>query len=257
MGIPWDPPLGMRPPVGPDHGIGAAPSNLLGVLEEARSLGFLGAWDLQEQMAHALGFAHAIEEALADLPGGHCEFGRSAGQSRWMDMGSGGGLPGLVLARRWDGSSAVLLDSAERRTTFLSRAVGQLGWEERVQVVRARAEDAGRLPDLRGGFDVVVARSFGSPPVTAECAAPFLRPGGLLVVSEPPSSGAASGRGTSPPSAARWPREGLATLGMEPLIAVRSSFGYQVVRQVGTCPQRFPRRAGVATKRPLYRVAEG
>jgi 16S rRNA (guanine527-N7)-methyltransferase len=230
------------------------PSILLEVLEEARSLGFLGATDLQEQIAHALGFADAIEEALADLPGGPREFGRTAGQSHWMDMGSGGGLPGLVLAQRWDGSSAVLLDSAERRTTFLSGAVGQLGWEQRVQVVRARAEDAGRLPDLRGGLDVVTARSFGSPPVTAECAAPFLRPGGLLVVSEPPPSGAGSGRGTTQPSAARWPREGLEMLGMEALITVRSSFGYQVVRQVQTCPERFPRRAGVATKRPLYRV---
>ena len=227
------------------------PPVLLEVLEEARSLGFLGATDLQEQIAHALGFADAVEKSGAAMPGR--ESSPIAGQGRWMDMGSGGGLPGLVLAQRWGGSLAVFLDSAERRTTFLSGAVGQLGWEHHVQVVRARAEDAGRRPDLRGAFDIVVARSFGSPPVTAECAAPFLRPGGLLVVSEPPSSGPAP----TQVLAARWPREGLAMLGMEPLITVRSSFGYQVVRQVEPCPERFPRRAGMAAKRPVYRVTEG
>jgi len=111
-------------------------------------------------------------------------------------------------------------------------------------VVRARAEDAGRIPHLRGSFDAVVARSFGSPPVTAECAAPFLHPGGLLVVSEPPRAD----------PEARWPRDGLATLGLEPLRTARTGFGYQVLRQNDPCPDRFPRRAGVAAKRPLYRV---
>ena len=65
---------------------------------------------------------------------------------------------------------------------------------------------------------MVWARSFGSPPVTAECAAPFLEVGGLLVVSEPlrpPVSGPSS---SQVPAADRWPADGLAPLGQEPLV---------------------------------------
>jgi 16S rRNA (guanine527-N7)-methyltransferase len=216
---------------------------LLDILERARTLGFLGPTDLEEQVAHALGFARALEDARALEETGA---GEPAGAipGRWMDLGSGGGLPGLVLAQHWPGTSGVLLDSAERRTTFLADAVGELGWGDRVVVVRARAEDAGRIPHLRGSFDAVVARSFGSPPVTAEGAAPFLRLGGRLVVSEPPAGD----------PAARWPRKDLAILGLEPLETARIGFGYQVLRQSEPCPGRFPRRAGVASKRPLYRV---
>jgi 16S rRNA (guanine527-N7)-methyltransferase len=171
-----------------------------------------------------------------------------------MDLGSGGGLPGLVLAQYWPESAAVLLDASERRTTFLSEAVHELGWDGRVEVVRARAEDAGRNPNLRAGIDVVWARSFGSPPVTAECAAPFLQVGGLLVVSEPPTRDLGPGPGTVDPTRVRWLAPGLAVLGMVPVLTVRESFGYQVVEQVELCPERFPRRSGVAAKRPLYRV---
>jgi 16S rRNA (guanine527-N7)-methyltransferase len=215
------------------------PRALLEVLEHARSLDLLGPMALDEQVDHALGFAHALEQARAGdpIPG------------RWLDLGSGGGLPGLVLAQHWPATPAVLLDANERRTTFLSEAVLELGWAGRVEIVRARAEEAGSMgSDLRVGFDVVWARSFGSPPVTAECAAPFLKPGGLLVVSEPPTPGQ---------TAARWPREGLAQIGQEPMTTVRGRFGYQVILQVSACPERFPRRSGVATKRPLYRVSEG
>ncbi len=212
--------------------------------------------DLEAQIAHALGFAHAFETVCA---GQRADEGHDSpgGPRRWMDLGSGGGLPGLVLARYWPRSQAVLLDSAQRKTAFLSHAVRRLGWEDRVQVVRARAEDAGRVPDLRGGFEAVWARAFGSPPVTAECAAPFLSPGGLLVVSEPPLAEPGSVPQAVDPASARWPREGLAELGLEPTLTLRTRFGYQVLQQVTRCPERFPRRAGVAAKRPLYRVVEG
>jgi 16S rRNA (guanine527-N7)-methyltransferase len=223
------------------------------VLEEARALDLLGTMDLESQIAHSLGFARAFEQAgPARHPGGN-----EASPRRWLDLGSGGGLPGLVVAHYWPTWRAVLLDSSERRTTFLAEAVHALCWEDRVEVVRARAEDAGRDPELRGGFEAVWARSFGSPPVTAECAAPFLRQGGLLVVSEPPPADPGSTRGLADRSAARWPSEALAELGLAPLVAVRGRFGYQVLEQVEPCPERFPRRAGVAAKRPLYRVPEG
>jgi 16S rRNA (guanine527-N7)-methyltransferase len=223
------------------------------VLEQSRALDLVGTMDLESQVAHSLGFAHAFEEAgpARRSPSGEDPPGQ------WMDLGSGGGLPGLVVAHYWPRSAAVLLDSSERRTGFLAEAVHALHWEDRVEVVRARAEDAGRDPLLRGGFEAVWARSFGSPPVTAECAAPFLRQGGLLVVSEPPPADPGSTREARDLAADRWPSEALAELGLAPLVTVRGRFGYQVLEQVEACPERFPRRAGVAAKRPLYRVPEG
>lgn len=210
---------------------------LFETLERSRDLGFLGPGPLGTQVAHARGFAEAVG---AHLPGGP--------PARVLDLGSGGGLPGLVLADGWPSSTLVLLDAAERRTAFLAAAVELLGWSERVSVVRERAEVAGRADGLRGGLDVVVARSFGPPAVTAECGAPFLRPGGLLVVSEPPEVEIPGVRADL-----RWPVEGLALVGLEPLGEWQGRFRYQVIRQSGPCPDRYPRRVGIPAKRPLYR----
>jgi len=213
----------------------------MAVLEEARIRRLLGPMPLVEQVTHARGFSQVAGRA----------------PHRWMDLGSGGGIPGLVLAWLWPTSAAVLLDSAARRVQFLVEAVGTLGWEERVSVVQARAEDAGRDPSLRGSFDLVVARSFGAPAVTAECAAPLLCVGGRLVVSEPPDEDRVEPspvtRDSSVGRLLRWPPEPLAQLGLEPVELVRHRFGYEVLRQIGLCPERFPRRAGMAAKRPLYR----
>jgi 16S rRNA (guanine527-N7)-methyltransferase len=132
----------------------------------------------------------------------------------------------------------------------LEAAVLALGWAERVQVVRGRAEDVGRLPIWRASQQAVVARSFGVPAVVAECASPLLRAGGYLVVSEPPAPQARSGVEIGHPD--RWPAEALAELGLRPVHFHQADFGYQVLAQVGECPDRFPRRTGVPAKRPLF-----
>jgi 16S rRNA (guanine527-N7)-methyltransferase len=135
----------------------------------------------------------------------------------------------------------VLLDAGRRRTDFLTDAVAELGLAERVAVRRARAETAGRDPACRGQFDLVVARGFGSPAVTAECAAPLLRTDGLVVVSEPPEAGD------------RWPNDGLTLLGLEPVGRFGlPDAGVQVLRQTRPCPERYPRRVGIPAKRPLW-----
>lgn len=190
------------------------------VLEEARALGFLGPGPVEPHVRHAQGFAAAFEQP----PG------------RFVDLGSGGGVPGLVLAELWPQAMAVLLDSMERRTQFLAQAVADLGLGDRVQVVRDRAESYGR--EHRGQFDAVVARGFAPPPVTAECAAPLLRIGGLLVVSEPPEE------------ASRW--GGADVFGLDALSPLEGEFRYQVLRQARECPPQYPRRVGVPAKRPLW-----
>jgi 16S rRNA (guanine527-N7)-methyltransferase len=228
------------------------PPTLVAALRQARAWGFLGDGPLDVHLAHAHGFADASESVDA---GGIDPLSPPAvGESQagtWLDLGSGGGIPGLVLANRWPHREAVLLDSSERRARFLAQTVENLGWADRVRVVTARAELAGRDPALRGAFSLVVARSFGPPPVTAECGAPFLRREGLLIVSEPPILPSAYGDDD-----ARWPVDGLAALGLERHSLWRGKFGYRVLRQSRECPERFPRRVGVPAKRPLYRTAE-
>jgi 16S rRNA (guanine527-N7)-methyltransferase len=228
--------------------------DLTEVLEDARLRGLVGEGPIPEQVTHSLGFLAAFRAVVAGFGEQLGEVANSA-PAHWMDLGSGGGLPGLVLASRWTQSQGVLLDARARSVAFLSEAVAKLGWDERVVVIQARAEEAGRDPDLRGRFDLVVARSFGPPAVTAECAAPFLRSGGHLIVAEPPPSPGEQ-RLDEDDASVRWPATTLRVLGQQPLQRWRGRFGYQVIRQVEPCSQRFPRRVGTAQKRPLYRVGQ-
>ncbi|MEA2686132.1 MAG: rRNA (guanine527-N7)-methyltransferase [Actinomycetota bacterium] len=136
------------------------------------------------------------------------------------------------------------MDAGERRVAFLAEAAAALGVEDRVGVVCGRAEELARVVGLRGGFDLVVARGFGPPAVTAECGSGFLAVGGRLVVSEPP--------GGRPD---RWPAAGLAPLGLEPAATVEvGGAWYQVLVQTSPCPDRYPRRTGIPAKRPLFRT---
>ncbi|MGY6500772.1 MAG: RsmG family class I SAM-dependent methyltransferase [Acidimicrobiales bacterium] len=199
---------------------------LVAILDTSRDLGFLGPGPVEPHIAHASALVPVLTAAGLD----------PAGEVTVLDLGSGGGLPGLVLALALPHWRFVLLDANERRTAFLNEAVVALGIDPRVEVYRARAEEAGRS-SLRGAADVVVARSFGAPAVTAECAAPVLRVGGHLFVSEPPD-----------PAEERWPVEGLAEVGLE--LAGMGSWAH--MRQVVSCPDRYPRRVGVPTKRPLW-----
>jgi 16S rRNA (guanine527-N7)-methyltransferase len=155
-----------------------------------------------------------------------------------LDLGSGGGVPGLVIADRRPDLRVVLLDSMQRRVALLAEAIDQLGWADRVSAVLSRAETFARQADRRAGFMAVTARSFGPPATVAECAAPLLALGGLLIVSEPPDQ----------PD--RWPAAGLAEFGLRAESV--SPPGLQVLRQQESCPDRFPRRDGVPAKRPLF-----
>lgn len=200
---------------------------LRSVLDRSRDLGFLGPGPVTFHVEHAQGFVLAAGHAT-DL----------------LDLGSGGGVPGLILARDLPATRIVLLDAMARRCRFLESAVVQLGLEDRVQVRCGRAEELAHEPDLRSAFDVVVTRGFGPPSVTAECAAGFLAGvGSRLLVSEPPGS----------VGAGRWPREGLEQLGLEVGEQVRTaSSTIQVVRVARPVDDRFPRRTGVPAKRPLF-----
>jgi 16S rRNA (guanine527-N7)-methyltransferase len=214
-----------------------SPAILQDFLHQARTAGFLGPGPIETHLQHAAGFVDLARRQ----PGSP-----TAGTVRLLDLGSGGGLPGLVIAAAWPEAALVLLDANERRTDFLHRAVRGCGLEAQVTVVHQRAEVCGRDPAYRGTFNGVVVRSFGPPAVVAECSAPFLKTGGWLIVSEPP--GTSEGEAQS----SRWPADRVAQVGLEPGEFVRTAFGYQVLYQREACPERFPRRNGVPAKHPLF-----
>jgi 16S rRNA (guanine527-N7)-methyltransferase len=166
-------------------------------------------------------------------------------QGRVLDLGSGGGLPGLVVATGRPELELTLLEARQRACRFLREAVDALRLE-RVVVVEARAEEAARRPELRETFDGVVARSFGPPAVTAECAVGFLRLSGRLVVSEPPAA--------AEPAAAssRWPPQGLEQLGFGAPAPSGGPGGSFVVLEKQRSDNRWPRRVGIPAKRPLW-----
>ena len=160
-----------------------------------------------------------------------------------VDLGTGGGVPGLVLAtltsNRW-----VLVDRGDRRCTFLRWAVRELGIADRVEVHAMDAVSVAR-GDLRGRAGLVTARSFAAPGPTAECAAPLLALDGVLVVSEPPGGDGGSWN--------RWDPEALDQLGMVDLGGWRhGGAGYRAMRSTGTCPSRFPRRFRRQLAGPLF-----
>ena len=205
---------------------------LLTVLAESQRLGFIGPVDVRLHVEHAQGFLTA---AGLDPPPG-----------RLLDLGSGGGLPALVLAEAWRDTEFWMVEANQRRVQFLAEAVITLGWSERVTVLNGRAETVARIEDLRATMDLVTARGFGPPAVTAECAAPFLRVGGRVVVSEPPDQGPAD-------DLRRWPTSGLSQLGLA-LVATTPTSGahFAVLRQDAACPDRYPRRVGIPRKRPIF-----
>ncbi len=196
------------------------------ILGRSRRQGWLGPGDLEVHVRHAEAMARTVGE-----PPEH-----------FLDLGSGGGVPGLVLALIWPQAQGLFLDAGARRVSFLGEACRELALGPRLAVLQARAEEAARRPELRSGFDLVVARGFGRPAVTAECAVGFLRPGGRLVVSEPPEV-----------DIRRWPDEPLARLGYSPAALTRTDGASFATLELTRVPgPDWPRRTGVPAKRPLW-----
>jgi 16S rRNA (guanine527-N7)-methyltransferase len=197
---------------------------VLGALAEARALGLLGPGPLDHHVASAERFATALEHAKATGPA--------------FDLGSGGGVPGLVLAEWFPEWEWVLFDAHRRRTSFLVSAVARLGLSRRVSVVRERAEVAGHSPDHRERYGVVTARSFGPPAATAEAAAAFVAVGGVVAVAEPPDS------------VGRWNGSGLGSVGLAPHPS--TTRGVCVLRKERSLAAEYPRPVKVQRSAPLF-----
>ena len=159
---------------------------------------------------------------------------------RVIDVGAGGGLPGLVVARALPTIELVLLDRRARRTDFLERAVRRLGLHDRVTVVIDDAAASSREVGHRARYDAAIARGLGPPSVTAELCRGFISSTGVVVVAEPPID-------ADYDRTVRWPDAGLSRAGLRWSSAESASVA--VLEATGPCPSDLPRRL---TRVPLW-----
>jgi 16S rRNA (guanine527-N7)-methyltransferase len=163
---------------------------------------------------------------------------------RIADVGPGGGFPGLVLAVALPAARVALVESAARKCAFLSLAAKALGLLN-VEVVHSRAE---AWPAGLEAHDLVTARALASLPVVVEYAAPLLEAGGHLVAwkgrvdAAEAADGAAAAEtvGMSEPVA----------MAVVPFSGARDRYLY-LNSKVGRTPSGYPRRPGMARKRPI------
>jgi 16S rRNA (guanine527-N7)-methyltransferase len=145
-----------------------------------------------------------------------------------VDVGSGGGAPGIPLAAALPDREVTLLEAEERKVEFLRR------WQSRLpnlRVVRGRAEE--QQTDV---FGVAVAKALAPPPVAAEWCLPLVRSGGAIVLWVGPSV-----------EVDRVARVSEQLAGGPP----ENRDGLLVIAKLGSTPEGFPRRPGMARKRPL------
>ncbi len=160
------------------------------------------------------------------------------------DLGAGAGLPGLALAAALPAASVSLVESSQRKCAFITRAIEACGLANAAAVC-ARAE---AWTEGRARHDLVTARALAPPAVVAEYAAPLLRIGGIALL----------WRGNRDPEAESAGDLAAAQLGLEPaaIIPVQpyptaKNRHLHLMVKVAPTPPRFPRRPGIARKRPL------
>lgn len=197
---------------------------LRSVLTDAQRIGLLGPQPVDQHINHARSWADGLEPAP------------------FLDLGSGAGVPGLVFAVLWPDVPATLLDGQIRRTAWLRTAAARLGIDHRIRVAEGRAEELAIRPELREQFPLVVARGFGPPASAAECGSGFLRLQGLLSISEPPS-----------PEPDRWPKDGLARIGLETHSQVVHPDGsFVILRKFEPLDANLPRQRNLPLRKPLW-----
>jgi 16S rRNA (guanine527-N7)-methyltransferase len=192
----------------------------------------------------------ALEVHVADSLSG-LEIPELSSARRIADVGAGAGFPGLVLAIALPRAQVDLIESARRKTAVSDRLIqaAELG---NARSVTARAEDFARAPAALGGgreaYDAVTARAVGPLAVLVEYAAPLLQADGVLVAWKGARDAAEEGSG-----AAAAEKVGMVATEVIPVQPYEASENrhLHVFRKIAPTPPEFPRRAGMARKRPL------
>jgi 16S rRNA (guanine527-N7)-methyltransferase len=169
---------------------------------------------------------------------------------RIADVGSGAGFPGLALAIALPDAQVDLLESQGRKTAVIDRLI-QAADVTNARSVTARAEEWARNPPPLGGresYDVATARAVAPLAVLAEYASPLLREGGVLVAWKGARDGAEEAAAAKAAGGLGLRVRGVVRA--KPFVGARDRHLHVLVKVAAT-PEGFPRRPGVARKRPL------
>jgi 16S rRNA (guanine527-N7)-methyltransferase len=169
------------------------------------------------------------------------------GPIKLIDVGAGAGLPGLPLKLVRPNVSLTLLEATRKKCDFLKAVIDDLQLTD-VQVINARAEDAGRAAEHREVYDVAIARAVGEMPVLLEYLLPLVRIGGRAIAQ----------KSREVLNEVQHAELALSTLGgrLDDIVAVKvpelNEARYLVViEKVFATPAKYPRRAGMPSKKPL------
>jgi 16S rRNA (guanine527-N7)-methyltransferase len=192
----------------------------------------------------------ALEVHVADSLSG-LEVPELAAARRIADIGSGAGFPGLVLAIALPRAQVDLIESSGRKTAVMDRLI-QAAELSNARSITARVEDFARTPGALGvggeAYDAVTARAVGPLALLVEYAAPLLRAEGVLVAWKGARDSAEEASG-----AAAAAKVGMAVKDVIPVQPYETSENrhLHIFRKIAPTPPEFPRRAGMARKRPL------
>ena len=171
---------------------------------------------------------------------------------RALDLGTGAGFPGMILAILRPDMQFVLMDSIQKKLTCIEEGAAQIGVKN-VRCLHMRAEDGGRRKKLRETFDVVTARAVKSLPVIAEWSLPFVKDGGVFA--------AMKGPGAEEELHAAGEILALMHTELAEMKTIVLPTGEErrvlYLRKNGIAPKNFPRKVGVAEKNPILRADAG
>ena len=164
---------------------------------------------------------------------------------RILDLGTGGGFPGLPLAIACPDKELYLLDSVAKKLKVVAIAADELGLEN-VDVLNARAEDLAKWPAYRESFDLVVSRAVANMSTLSEYCLPFVKAGGYFVAYK---TAAASEEIAAAENAVKLLGGGeqrIVSYGDE-----ESGHVFVIIKKAAACPKKYPRKAGLPSKQPL------
>lgn len=199
-------------------------------------------WNARMNLTAITAPEEVAEKHFADslLPLAHIPEG-----ARCIDVGTGAGFPGVPILIARPDVKAVLLDSLNKRLTFLQAVLAELGLQARAKLVHARAEDGGRMDALRGGFDVALTRAVAPAAVALEWTIPFLKVGGASLLY----------KGAKAEEELSDAQHALSVLhARAELVHYDAPWGARYViaaQKLEKTPREYPRKAGTAAKKPL------
>lgn len=168
--------------------------------------------------------------------------------ARLIDVGSGGGFPGLPLAIAFPEMDVTLLEATGKKVDFLEHMIDLLGLSN-CHAVHGRAEDLAHDPEHREVYDAATARALAPLPALVELCLPFVKVGGVLIAPKGTDAEQEIYAASNALSALGGEAEGIIL--PEPDSAISADHRLVVIGKAAPTPETYPRRAGVPTRRPL------